>query len=99
MFDTFVIERAGEVMVIRDVMDLVWPEHHWDHMLAEEICALFVVLAAPALALGLNLAHAHGDLGGMQFTDGNGLEYGFPDMDHRRLPRAGSQKYSSPMIL
>ena len=82
IFDPFVMQRAGEMMMIDDVMALFRPEDHRDHVPAEKLFAFFNRCFAPAFTLRHDLAHADGDLGRTQIGNvdrrQNGLANHFP---------------------
>src|SRR6266550_570383 len=63
-FDSFLVQRTAEMMMIDDVGALLWPQHDRDHVFAEVFPFLIVVVLAPVPAFFLDLAHPDGDLGG-----------------------------------
>src|SRR5438045_1268985 len=60
------------MMMVDDVVARFRTKHDRDHVLAKEFAALSAGDFAPALALGGNLAHADGDLGGAEIANGDG---------------------------
>jgi hypothetical protein len=61
-FDALLVQGAGEVVMIGDIGAVVGAEHDRNHVAGEEGAGLVAVLLFPVQALGLDLAHADGDL-------------------------------------
>src|SRR5215813_2382776 len=69
-------------MVVDDVVALPRPQHHRDQVVADELAQLEGLLLAQALALLIDLAHAHRDLGWTQRFDRHRLENRLTHMQH-----------------
>ena len=78
VLDAFIVQRARQMMVIDHVIALVRAVDDGDHVLAEQLGALFLrFVLAPALALFLYLSHSDRHLGRTERQDRDRLEDGF----------------------
>ena len=85
------MQRKRQMMMVDDIVPALRTENHRDNVLAEEPFAFFCSGLAPALALGLNFAHADRDLRRTQIGDGDRSHHRFADPVHlirRRVDRA-----------
>src|ERR1700691_1536902 len=80
--DTLLMQSKREMMMVDDVVPVLWTKNHRDDMLAEEPFAFLCAGLAPALALGLNFAHADRDLRWTQIGNGDRSHHRFADPIH-----------------
>src|SRR5262249_5780273 len=73
------------MVVIDDIMALLRSENDGDHMFAQEFGALCCAFLAPALSLGLHVAHADRDLRRAKVRDRNWLEKRLAYVAHRHF--------------
>ena len=86
-FTAFVVKRTRHMVMIDQVVALVRPDHDGDHVLAERLAQLLVVLLLEAFALLLDLAHADGHLGRTQIEDRDGVDAWLAGTGHNlKLP-------------
>jgi hypothetical protein len=64
VLDALVMQRAGEMVMVDNIIALVRPVHDGDHVLADDLALLPSLLLPEALALFLDLPHSHGHLRG-----------------------------------
>ena len=86
VLDAFVVQRSGEMMVVDDVMPLLRAEDDRDRVPAEKLGAFLPLVLAPALSFLVDLAHAHGDLGGAQARNRHRMENRLAYDNHGCLP-------------
>ena len=79
------VKRAGEMVMIDDVVTLLGPEDYRNHVLAEKGAFLAAFHLAPMVTLGADLAHADSDLRGPKFRDRDGDEHRITRVRHDDL--------------
>src|SRR5262245_60422638 len=87
------------MVVIDDIMALLRSENDRDHMFAQEFGALCGAFLAPALSLGLHLAHADRDLRRAKVRDRNWLEKGLAYVAHRHFLTFLRKLLAGPTLL
>src|SRR5258708_31837516 len=82
----FLVKRARQMVMIDHVVALVRPTHHRDHVPAQKLALLYLLVLPPvlsqALALFLHLSHSNRHLGWMQREDRNRLKDRFTRIRH-----------------
>jgi len=71
------MQSQRQVMMIDHVVIFFRTPNDGNQVLAEKVRLLSIGVIAPALALGLHLAHSHRDLSGPQRRDRHGMNAGF----------------------
>jgi hypothetical protein len=86
--DTLVVQGAGQMMMINNIMMPVRAEHDRDHMLAKQLGPIPGLVLPPALALFLHLAHSDRHLGRAQREDRDRMQDRVAHIRHGSTPRS-----------
>jgi hypothetical protein len=74
VLDALAMQRERQMMMVDDIVALLRPQDHRDHVIAEEATDLLGAALAQALAFVLDLPHADRDLSRAQIPNGNRRE-------------------------
>jgi len=78
--DAFVVQRAGEMMMVDEVTPVARAEHHRDHVMGEEISEALCAARFPRFALARDFAHPESHLGRTQVEHGSRVQGRFMNL-------------------
>ena len=92
----FLVQGAGEVVVVDDPQPFPRPAHDRDHAMAKIVATIAIRHFAPVAPLARDLTIADRHLRGPQVVDPDGVEHGFV-VNHQSSPESAAATASSTL--